>query len=119
MNIQFTIYHQVSNLRLISKLFNTISGVWNNPKVIGQCVMLTGGFLMEKISYTRAIIFGGSELEAGSAAAGSVYILDISILLNTVVCVLYTIQSETFEGLNFANPPKNFFVNFNFANFTI
>ena len=61
--------------------------MWNNPKVIGQCVMLTGGFFMEKISNTRAIVFGGSELDASSAAAGSVYILDISILFNTVVCI--------------------------------
>ena len=89
MNIQFTIYYQVSNLRLLPESFNTISsGVWNNPKVIGQCVMLTGGFYMEKISNTGAIVFGGSELDASSAAAGSdVYILDISILINTVVCI--------------------------------
>ena len=52
---------------------------------------LFGCFVMEKLSDTRAIVFGGSELDAGSAAAGSVYILDISILFNTVVCVLYTI----------------------------
>ena len=68
--------------------------MWNNPKVIGQCVILCGGFVMEKLNNTRAIVFGGSESDAGSAAAGSVYILDISILLNTVVCVLYTVQLE-------------------------
>ena len=84
MNIQFTIYHQVSILRLFGKVFNTISGLWNNPKIIGQCVMLIGSFVMEKLSNTRAIVFGGSELDA---AAGSVYILDISILINTVVCI--------------------------------
>ena len=49
---------------------------------------------MEKLNNTRAIVFGGSESDAGSAAVGSVYILDISILLNTVVCVLYTVQLE-------------------------
>ena len=64
-----------------------IIGMWSNPEVIGQCVTLFGGFVMEKLSNTRAIIFGGSELNASSAAVGSVYILDISILLNTVVCV--------------------------------
>ena len=59
--------------------------MWNNPEVIGQCITLFGGFVMEKLNNTKAIVFGGSELDAGSAAAGSVYILDISILLNTVV----------------------------------
>ena len=62
--------------------------MWSNPEVIGQCVTLYGGFVMEKLSNTRAIIFGGSELDAGSAAAGNVYILDISILLNTVVRIV-------------------------------
>ena len=52
---------------------------------IGRCETLFGGFVMEKLSNIRAIVFGGSELDAGSAAAGSVYILDISILINTVV----------------------------------
>ena len=65
--------------------------MWNNPKIIGQCVMLIGSFVMEKLSNTRAIIFGGTELDAGSAAAGSVYMLDIhvSILINTVVCIIH------------------------------
>ena len=50
--------------------------------------MLIGSFVMEKLSNTRAIVFGGSELDASSVAAGSdVYILDISILINTVVCI--------------------------------
>ena len=69
-----------------------ILGMWSNPEVNGQCVTLFGGFVMEKLSNTRAIVFGGSELDAGSAAAGSVYILDISILINTVVrIVLFSI----------------------------
>ena len=62
-----------------------ILGVWTNPVAIGRCETLFGGFVMEKLSNTRAIVFGGSDLDAGSAAAGSVYILDISILINTVV----------------------------------
>ena len=98
-------------------LFNTISGVWNNPKIIGRCVMLTGGFVMEKLSNTRAIIFGGTELDAGSAAAvGSVYILDISILLkqlNKVVCVF------SLKGLNFCKSTKKFLWILIFTNFTI
>ena len=68
--------------------------MWNNPKIIGQCEILIGSFVMEKLSNTGAIIFGGTELDAGRTAAGSVYILDISILLNTVVCGLYTIHSQ-------------------------
>ena len=60
--------------------------MWSNPEVTGQSVTLFGGFVMEKLSNTRAIVFGGSELDAGSAgSAGSVYILDISIFINTVV----------------------------------
>ena len=67
-------------------IFIIILGVWSNPEVTGQSVTLFGGFVMEKLSNTRAIVFGGSELDAGSAgSAGSVYILDISIFINTVV----------------------------------
>ena len=62
-----------------------IIGMWSNPEVNGQCVTLFGGFVMEKLSNTKAIVSGGSELDVDSAAAGSVYILDISILINTVV----------------------------------
>ena len=91
--------------------------MWNNPKVIGQCVMLIGGFVMEKLSNNSTILFGGTELDVGSAAAaGSVYILDISILLNTVVCVIYCTVG-TFEGLNFCEFTQKFFVNFNFREF--
>ena len=53
-----------------------ISGAWTNPEVVGQCMMLIGSFVMEKLSNTSAIMFGGSELDS---AAGSVYIVDISI----------------------------------------
>ena len=62
-----------------------ILGMWNNPKVEGECVTLFGSFVMEKLSNIRAIMFGGSESDA---AAGSVYILDISILINTVVRIV-------------------------------
>ena len=64
--------------------------MWNNPQINGQCATFIGSFVMEKLSNTRAIVFGGSELDASSAAVGSVYILDISILINTVVCVIYS-----------------------------
>ena len=63
-----------------------ILGMWSNPKVIGQCVTLFGGFVMEKLSNIRAIVFGGSELDA--AAGSDVFILNISILINTVVRIV-------------------------------
>ena len=62
-----------------------ILGMWSNPKVIGQCVTLFGGFVMEKLSNIRAIVFGGSELDA---VGSDVYILNISILINTVVRIV-------------------------------
>ena len=63
-----------------------ILGMWSNPKVIGQYVTLFGGFVMEKLSNIRAIVFAGSELDA--VAGSDVYILDISILINTVVRIV-------------------------------
>ena len=65
-----------------------ISGAWTNPEVVGQCMMLIGSFVMEKLSNTSAIMFGGSELDS---AAGSVYIVDISIsrVASRVVCRLH------------------------------
>ena len=60
--------------------------MWSNPKVIGQYVTLFGGFVMEKLSNIRAIVFGGSESDA--AVGSDVFILNISILINTVVRIV-------------------------------
>ena len=88
-NIQCTIYHQVISVWLSGAIFMLILGMWSNPKVDGQCVTLFSDFVMEKLSNTRAIVFGGSELDA---AASSVFILDISILINTVVRIIFYVD---------------------------
>ena len=60
-----------------------ILGMWSNPEVIGQCAIFFGSFVMEKLSNTRAIVFGGADVDTKSQ--GSMYLLDISI--SKVVCI--------------------------------
>lgn len=73
-------------------------GKWSNPEITGQPAPLAGGFIMEKISNARAILFGGLETDfniqnPSLTTHGIVYLLDIST--NTVVCVLALIHTYT------------------------
>ena len=61
-------------------------GKWSNPLIIGQCVLPASGFIIEKINNTRAVLFGGVEIDGDDKATitNNIYILEISI--STVVC---------------------------------
>ena len=58
-----------------------VSGKWNNPSIIGQCMPLAAFFIIEKINNTRAVLFGGL---GSNAFSNDIYILEISVSI--VVC---------------------------------
>ncbi|XP_019852402.1 PREDICTED: acyl-CoA-binding domain-containing protein 5-like [Amphimedon queenslandica] len=62
-------------------MYNLSSGKWNNPSIIGQCMLPTAAFIIEKINNTRAVLFGGRETDddVQNTNANNIYILEISI----------------------------------------
>ena len=89
-NTQCTIYHQVSNVRFSGVILFVNLGTWSNPEVIGRCGIFINSFVMEKLSNTRAIVFGGVDNDTNNQGS-SVYLLEISIstVASRVVCRLH------------------------------
>lgn len=52
-------------------------GEWSNPAVVGECMPPAHGFFVEKISNSRAVLFGG----CGSMndVKNDVYLLRLSV----------------------------------------
>ena len=76
-----------SKVLLLFKIVNNFNlGKWSNPSIIGQCIPPADDFIIEKINNTRAVLFGGAEIDddAKSTATNNIYVLEISI--STVVC---------------------------------
>ncbi|XP_011407871.2 PREDICTED: uncharacterized protein LOC105315068 [Amphimedon queenslandica] len=67
-------------------IYNLSSRKWSNPLIIGQCIPSASGFIIEKINNTRAVLFGGVEIDGDNKATitNKIYILEISI--SSVVC---------------------------------
>lgn len=64
------------------------SGEWHAPDVTGQCMLPGFGFIAEKISNTRAVLFGGVEYGTDEVVASSnIYMLEIIVASCTVVCL--------------------------------
>lgn len=59
------------------------AGKWSSPEIIGQHVPLAGGFVMQQISNTRVILYGGLQTEM-TFQDNTLYLLEISI--SEVVC---------------------------------
>uniref|UniRef100_A0A1X7USX4 Protein kinase domain-containing protein n=1 Tax=Amphimedon queenslandica TaxID=400682 RepID=A0A1X7USX4_AMPQE len=62
-------------------MYNLSSRKWSNPLIIGQCIPSASGFIIEKINNTRAVLFGGVEIDGDNKATitNKIYILEISI----------------------------------------
>ncbi|XP_019860615.1 PREDICTED: uncharacterized protein LOC109588952 [Amphimedon queenslandica] len=62
-------------------MYNLSSRIWNNPSIIGQCIPPANDFIIEKISNTRAVLFGGVETDDDDkdAFTNKIYILETSI----------------------------------------
>ena len=85
MSTQYIIHHQVRFYYCLKFNFKNL-GKWSNPSIIGQCIPPATGFIIEKINNTRAVLFGGVEIDddAKDTITNNIYILEISI--STVVC---------------------------------
>ena len=55
-------------------LFILPLGQWIIPEIVGQCMPPNGGFVMEAVNNTRAIIYGG---KVEDKVSNTLYILDI------------------------------------------
>uniref|UniRef100_A0A1X7SYK1 Uncharacterized protein n=1 Tax=Amphimedon queenslandica TaxID=400682 RepID=A0A1X7SYK1_AMPQE len=61
-------------------MYNLSSRKWSSPLLIGQCIPPASGFIIEKISNTRAVLFGGAEADdAENTATNNIYMLEIFI----------------------------------------
>ena len=69
-------YNIQSLLSILSRCvsFVLFLGQWIIPEIIGQCMPPNGGFVMETVNNTRAIIFGGA---VEKTISNTLYILDI------------------------------------------
>uniref|UniRef100_A0A1X7UN70 Protein kinase domain-containing protein n=1 Tax=Amphimedon queenslandica TaxID=400682 RepID=A0A1X7UN70_AMPQE len=67
-------------------IYNISSKKWSHPSIIGQCIPPAGGFIIEKISNTRAVLFGGIENvdNTRDTYANNIYVLEIHISISTV-----------------------------------
>ncbi|XP_019862231.1 PREDICTED: kelch domain-containing protein 2-like isoform X2 [Amphimedon queenslandica] len=67
-------------------IYNILSKKWSNPSIIGQCLPPAGGFIIEKINNTRAVLFGGMETDdkAKETVANNIYLLEIHVSISTV-----------------------------------
>ncbi|XP_019864140.1 PREDICTED: uncharacterized protein LOC109593548, partial [Amphimedon queenslandica] len=62
-------------------IYDISSRRWSNPSITGQCIPPVSVFIIEKINNTRAIMFGGREIDydGGDSFTNNIYILEISI----------------------------------------
>ncbi|XP_019857992.1 PREDICTED: uncharacterized protein LOC109586177 isoform X2 [Amphimedon queenslandica] len=65
-------------------MYNLSSGKWGNILIIGECIPPADGFIIEKISSTRAILFGGIVQDDKTEATANMYLLNIDLSLSTV-----------------------------------
>ncbi|XP_019861846.1 PREDICTED: probable serine/threonine-protein kinase DDB_G0271682 [Amphimedon queenslandica] len=67
-------------------MYNLSSRKWSNPSIIGQCIPPVSGFVIEKISNTRAVLFGGLETdgEAKVTITDNIYNIILEISVSTV-----------------------------------
>ena len=72
-------------------LFILLLGQWIIPEIIGDCMPPTGGFVLEAVNNTRAIIFGG---RIEDIVSNTLYILDI--INHTVVSyiIIHTLNDN-------------------------
>ena len=68
--------------------FHYYLGKWGNASVIGECIPPVDGFIIEKISNARAVLFGGivQDDKTEATASNNMYLLNIDLSLSTVVC---------------------------------
>ncbi|XP_019860823.1 PREDICTED: acyl-CoA-binding domain-containing protein 5-like [Amphimedon queenslandica] len=64
-------------------MYNLSSGKWDNVLIIGECIPPADGFIIEKISNTRAVLFGGI-VQDEATASNNIYILNLNLSLSTV-----------------------------------
>uniref|UniRef100_A0A1X7UDA8 Uncharacterized protein n=1 Tax=Amphimedon queenslandica TaxID=400682 RepID=A0A1X7UDA8_AMPQE len=70
-------------------MYNLSSRKWSNPSIIGQCIPPASHFIIEKINNTRAVLFGGLEIDedAEDTFINNIYILEISISTVSWQCI--------------------------------
>ena len=73
-----------SSLLIRSVLFVHLLGQWIIPEITGQCMPPNSTFVMESISNTRAVVFGGY---VQGTLSNTLYILDI--INHTVVSYIF------------------------------
>ncbi|XP_019856879.1 PREDICTED: uncharacterized protein LOC105314149 [Amphimedon queenslandica] len=67
-------------------MYNLSLGKWDYVSVTGQCIPSADGFIIEKISNTKAILFGGivQDDTTEATASNDLYLLNIDLSLSTV-----------------------------------
>uniref|UniRef100_A0A1X7TVM8 Protein kinase domain-containing protein n=1 Tax=Amphimedon queenslandica TaxID=400682 RepID=A0A1X7TVM8_AMPQE len=69
-------------------MYNISSRKWSNPSVIGQCIPPSSFFVIESIENTKAVLFGGMEIDDDKKTPTSnIYILEISISTVSWQCI--------------------------------